>query len=153
MHHHEILNRYLTCEWFISLYCRWVENSYHKSWAHLLYLSEGSSVHTQTHIHLLTKVFLKPVRLTDDLVNDIKSLTARTQKRWEALCGPIQCLLHEKEWLTSLLIHCMPVQQTRSQTTHGFLSSWVTAWPLHAVLSITLYASLHQSTNSSIWWS
>lgn len=59
MHHHEILNRYLTCEWFISLYCRWVENSYHKSWAHLLYLSEGSSVHTQTHIHLLTKVFFK----------------------------------------------------------------------------------------------
>lgn len=62
---------------------------------HILVLTEPCA-HTNTHSPTASG-FIWPVRLTDDLVRDVKSLATRTLKRWEALRGPSQCLLHEKE--------------------------------------------------------
>lgn len=127
------------------LYWRSVDNSYQRSWAHVVSFARLTHIHT----HLLPKVFLRLLRLTDDLESDFKSLEARTQKK---MGGPA--------WVDSLfttwkrVIHILPLytvrlsdKHTHTQTTHGSLSSWIIAWPLHGTFSVVFYASLHQSTN------
>lgn len=116
------MNKHQTCEWFISLYWRWPDKSYQRSGAHLDSFLEGSSVHSQTHTHPTANGFVRPVRPADDLESNIKSLTARTQKRWESLLGTIECLLHEEEWLTSLHIHFVLVRQTHSNTNNTWFT-------------------------------
>ncbi len=72
-----------------------MDKSYQRSRVHLDSFLEGSSV-PKTHSPTANG-FVRPVRLTGDLLSDIKSFTARTQKRWETLRGPTQCLPLEEE--------------------------------------------------------